>query len=318
MRSCRVAVALGLGCTATVTSQPPRQRLGHDSPIEAPVPRILIADCWSAASQQRVIALDTRANAQLFHDALQLHDPSVCSVAMNVADRETLSEGVALGDFDGVMLTGSPLSVCDQSPTVRHQIDFTRAVFACGMPVWGSCYGLQLATVALGGVVRRNPNGREIGVARAIQMTDVGVAHPMLCGRPSVFDALCSHEDEVETLPPGATVLARNDVSPVQAVAVPAPAGGEFFGTQYHPELDLAVVAAILTLRASGLVAEGFAQTEAELQRIADDYRTLSVTPERRDLAWKYGIGPDILDPRQRSVEIGNWLESAVRRRPRA
>jgi GMP synthase (glutamine-hydrolysing) len=177
---------------------------------------------------------------------------------------------------------------------------------------------LQLATVALGGVVRRNPNGREIGVARAIEMTEVGVTHPLLCGRRSVFDALCSHEDEVETLPPGGTVLARNDVSAVQAMAVPVPAGGEFFGTQYHPELDLAVVAAILKLRASGLVAEGFAQTEAELYSIADDYRTLSVAPERRDLAWKYGIGPDILDPRQRSVEIGNWLESAVRGRPRA
>jgi len=282
------------------------------------VPRILIADCWGAASQQRVVALGTRANAQLFQDALQLNDPSVCSVPMNVADRETLPEGVALGDFDGVMLTGSPLSVCDQSPAVRHQIDFARAVFACGMPVWGSCYGLQLATVALGGVVRRNPNGREIGVARAIEMTEMGVAHPFLCGRRSVFDALCSHEDEVETLPPGATVLARNDVSAVQAMAVLVAAGGEFFGTQYHPELDLAVVAAILTLRASGLVAEGFAQTEAELHRIADDYFTLSVAPDRRDLAWKYGIGPDILDPLQRSVEIGNWLESAVRRRPRA
>lgn len=280
--------------------------------------RILIADCWDVASQQRVIALGTRANAQLFKDALQLHDPSICCVSMNVADREILPAGVALGDFDGVMLTGSPLSVCDQSPAVRHQIDFARAVFACGRPVWGSCYGLQLATVALGGVVRRNPKGREIGVARAIAMTELGVAHPLLCGRSSVFDALCSHEDEVETLPPGATVLAGNDVSAVQAMAVPMPAGGEVFGTQYHPELDLAVVAAILKLRAPGLAAEGFAQTEAELHRIADDYRALSVAPERQDLAWRYGIGPEILDPLRRSTEIGNWLGSVVRTGRRA
>jgi GMP synthase (glutamine-hydrolysing) len=254
------------------------------------------------------MALGTRANAQLFEDALKLHDPSVCYVSMNVAERETLPAGVALGDFDGVMLTGSPLSVCDQTEAVRHQIDFARAVFTCSIPVWGSCYGLQLATVALGGAVRRNPNGREIGVARAIAMTEIGVVHPLLSGRPSIFDALCSHEDEVETLPPGATVLAGNDVSAVQAMAVPMPAGGEFFGTQYHPELDLAVVAAILKLRAPSLASEGFAQTEAELHRIADDYRALSVTPERQDLAWRYGIGPDILNPLQRSIEIGNWL----------
>lgn len=277
------------------------------------MPSILIADCWDAASQQRMIALGARANAQLFEDALQLHDPSVCCVSMNVADRETLPAGVALRDFDGVMLTGSPLSVCDQTQAVRYQIDFAHAVFACGMPVWGSCYGLQLATVALGGVVRRNPNGREIGVARAIVTTELGVAHSLLCGRPSVFDALCSHEDEVETLPPGATVLAGNDVSAVQAMAVPMPAGGEFLGTQYHPELDLAVVAAILKLRASGLVAEGFAQTEPELHRIAEDYRALSVAPERQDLSWRYGIGPEILDPLQRSMEIANWLGSVMR-----
>ena len=280
--------------------------------------RILIADCWNAASQQELIALGTRRNAQLFEDALHLHDPSICCVTFNVADRETLPAGMALGDFDGVMLTGSPLCVCDQTPTVRHQIDFARAVFACGMPVWGSCYGLQLATVALGGAVRRNPNGRELGVARTIAMTEPGVAHPLLSGRPAVFDALCSHEDEVATLPSGATVLAGNAVSAVQAMAVRTPAGGEFFGTQYHPELDLAVVAAILQLRATGLAAEGFAPTEAELHRRADDYRALSAAPGRQDLAWRYGIGPEILDPRQRSLEIGNWVESAAQTGRRA
>jgi len=277
------------------------------------MPRILIADCWHAASQQKMIALGTRANDRLFADALRLHDPAVGCVSINLADGDTLPAGVALSDFDGVMLTGSPLCVCDPSPAVRHQIDFARAVFACGMPVWGSCYGLQLATVALGGVVRPNPKGRELGVARAIAKTDAGTAHPVLSGRPSVFDALCSHEDEVETLPPGAIVLAGNSVSAVQAMTVSTPAGGTFFGTQYHPELDLAVVAAIVRLRAPGLAAEGFAETEAELHGLADDYRTLSAAPERHDLACRHGIGPGILDPRERSREIGNWLAWVVR-----
>ena len=279
--------------------------------------RILIADCWSAAGQQAMIALGTRGNAQLFEDAARLHDPGVHCVSVNVADCETLPAGTALADFDGVMLTGSPLSVCDPDPAVRRQIDFARGVFACGMPVWGSCYGLQLATVALGGTVRRNPNGRELGVARAIAMTESGAVHPVLAGRPMVFDALCSHEDEVETLPPRTTVLAGNGVSTVQAMAVRTPAGGAFFGTQYHPELDLAVVAAIVRLRASGLAAEGFAGTEAELHGLADDYQALSAAPERRDLAARHGIGREILDPRQRSMEIGNWLASVVRTRRR-
>jgi hypothetical protein len=36
-----------------------------------------------------------------------------------------------------------------------RQIDFDRAAFAAGAPVWGSCWGLQLTVVALGGSVRR-------------------------------------------------------------------------------------------------------------------------------------------------------------------
>jgi GMP synthase (glutamine-hydrolysing) len=43
-----------------------------------------------------------------------------------------------------------------------------------GVPVWGSCWGLQIATVALGGSVRRNPRGRELAIARAITVTEAG------------------------------------------------------------------------------------------------------------------------------------------------
>jgi len=271
-------------------------------------PHILIADCWGAAAQQAMIALGARANARFFEDALRLHEPAVRCTSINVADGEELPAGVTLDAFDGVMLTGSPLCVCDTTPTVRHQIDFARAVFACGMPVWGSCYGLQLATVALGGAVRRNPNGRELGVARAIAVTGQGVGHPLLSGRPSVFDALCSHEDEVESLPPGASVLAGNSTSTVQAMAVRTPAGGAFFGTQYHPELDLTVIAAIFQLRASDLAAEGFARAEADLHGLAGDYRALAEAPDRQDIARRHDIGSTILDPRERSLEIGNWL----------
>jgi len=35
--------------------------------------------------------------------------------------------------------------------------------------------------------------------------------------------------------------------------------------------------------------------------------------PERRDLVWRYGIGPEILDPGRRTAEIGNWLREAAK-----
>ena len=41
---------------------------------------------------------------------------------------------------------------------------------------------------------------------------------------------------------------------------------------------------------------------------MACDFRALHAEPERRDLAWRYGISPEILDPVRRTAEIGNWL----------
>ena len=64
--------------------------------------------------------------------------------------------------------------------------------------------------MALGGSLRRNPWGRELPIARAITLTEAGRAHPLLASRPAVFDALCSHLDEIETLPTNSEVLAAN------------------------------------------------------------------------------------------------------------
>src|SRR4051812_25981545 len=89
---------------------------------------------------------------------------------------------------------------------------------SASVPVWGSCWGLQLAVMALGGSVRRSPRGRELPIARAITTTDAGRADPLLASRPAVFDALCSHLDEIETLPANSRILAGNEVSAIQAI----------------------------------------------------------------------------------------------------
>ena len=130
--------------------------------------RILIADGTPAAMQAEREMFGIPSNTSLFEAALRWQQPhSQCS-SINVADGQDLPDGVSLGDFDGLMFSGSPLHIYDRTPEVTRQIDFARAAFTARLPVWASCWGLQLATVALGGTVRRNPRGRELGVARAI------------------------------------------------------------------------------------------------------------------------------------------------------
>src|SRR5438132_1014084 len=273
---------------------------------------ILIAEGTPAVWQAEGAGFGLPSNFSLFAAAVQLHHPGIRCTLLNIADGEALPFGITLSDFDGVMLPGSPLHIYDPTPCVSRQIDFARAAFAIGVPIWGSCWGLQLAVVGLGGSVRRNPRGRELPIARAITVTEAGRAHRLLASRPAVFDALCSHLDEIETLPPNAQVLAANEISAIQAIAVETPSRGSFHGTQYHPEHTLAVSAALIEMRAAELVEEGFGAKPSEIVAIAADYRTLDAEPTRRDLIWRYGIASEIMDPVRRTIEIGNWLRTVV------
>ena len=277
---------------------------------------ILIAEGTPAVWQAERAEFGLPSNFSLMAAAVRLHCPGTRCTPLNIADGEALPSGITLSEFDGVMIPGSPLHVYDPDPRVMRQIDFARAAFAAGVPVWGSCWGLQLAVVALGGSVRRNPRGRELPIARAITVTEAGRAHPLIASRPAVFDALCSHLDEIETLPPNSRVLAANEVSAIQAIAVQTPGWGSFHGTQYHPEHTLAVSAALIAMRAAELVDEGFGTKPSEIVAIAADYRALDAAPGRRDLVWRYGIASEIMDPVRRTTEIGNWLRTVVAPRP--
>jgi GMP synthase (glutamine-hydrolysing) len=276
------------------------------------MPNILIAEGTPAIWQAERAGFGIPSNFSLFAEAVRLHYPEIRCTPLNIADGEDLPLGTALADFDGVMIPGSPLHIYDRTPCVTRQIEFARAAFAAGVPVWGSCWGLQLATVALGGSVRRNPRGRELPIARAITVTDAGRAHPLLASRPAVFDALCSHLDEIKTLPSNSEVLATNELSSIQAVATKTWCGGSFLGTQYHPEHTLAVSAALIEIRATELVEEGFGSEQSEIVAIAADYRALGSDPTRRDLIWRYGIASEIMDPIRRTTEIRNWLRTVV------
>lgn len=269
--------------------------------------RILIFDGAPKPGQERMVARGAPTNPELFRRALAIHDPVVACVAVNVADGESLPSGVALTAFDGVVVTGSPLNIYDRSEPVTRQIDAIRAVFAAGVPVYGSCWGLQLATVALGGSVRLNPTGRELGVARNIAPTAAGRGHALFAGKTAAFDALCSHIDEVETVPEGGRVLAGNRVSAVQALEIERD-GASFLGVQYHPEHAFATTAAIVDGNRAKLAREGLARTEAEFDGFVEDFRALDADPGRLDLAWRYGLDRQVTDAALRTAEIGNWI----------
>jgi GMP synthase (glutamine-hydrolysing) len=273
--------------------------------------RILIFDGAPARSQQVIAAHGGPGNSEMFERALTLHVADLEFFTLNVADGERLPQGVALADFDGIVITGSPLSVYKARPEVTRQIELAREAFLAGAPLYGSCWGLQLMTAALGGVVRFNPEGREVGIARNIALNDAGCGHFLFSGKAKVFDALCSHQDDVATLPPDAVTLASNSVSDVQALEM-SRGTSHFVGVQYHPEHTFATTAAIIEARQDRMVSEGFAESVEGLHPIISDLRTLETNPTRRDIAWRLGIDKQVLDPRLRTAELGNWLRARV------
>jgi GMP synthase (glutamine-hydrolysing) len=222
-----------------------------------------------------------------------------------------LPDGEALEGYDGVAITGSGLHIYDSSPAVMRQIELTRAVLATGTPVFGSCWGLQVLTVAAGGTVRKNPKGREIGFGRRIKLTDDGRKHTMYVGKPEVFNAPTVHLDEVETLAPGTTLLATNETSNVQSVEIRVN-GAVAWGVQYHPEYPLREIAAIVRRIGLRLIDEGFFLDSKEIATFAGDLDTLDRNPNEKRLSWRYGISRNVLDKRLRTGEIANWLQYQV------
>lgn len=162
--------------------------------------------------------------------------------------------------------------------------------------------------MAANGVCAKNPNGREMGLARKISLSPEGRAHPMFEGKPSVFDAFTSHNDEITHIRPGGLNLAGNDFTSVQAVAV-RHLNGDFWAVQYHPEYDLHELARLTYCRRAKLVELGFFPDMKTADQYVDDLETLHIDPSRSDIAWRLGFDADVMDETIRHCETRNFIK---------
>jgi GMP synthase (glutamine-hydrolysing) len=276
--------------------------------------RILIIDGNVAEIRARQVAALGYDTGIGYARVLRRLDASLHIDILTAADGTTLAPGVALDSYHGVTMTGSALNIYNGGPPVTRQIELAKAVFAAGVPYFGSCWGLQVAVAAAGGEVRANPRGREFGFGRRILLSEAGREHPLFAGKPSTFEAPTIHRDEIATLPAGAVTLATNDFG-LQAAAF-THGRGTFWGVQYHPEYDFIDIAAVAERYGQILVTEGMFRDDDELAAFAADLRTLQSNPSDTPLVWKYGLGTAVRTESLRLTEIRNWLQFQVQ--PRA
>ncbi len=254
-----------------------------------------------------------KSSGETYIDMLKDLAPGATCDRAKPADEDTDPMTVeAIAGYDAVFLTGSPLHIYDPTPEAEREIDFMRRVFASGTPSFGSCAGLQVAAAAAGGKVREMQKRQEAGFARRITPTEAGRDHPLLRGRPAAFDAPAIHGDEVAELPRGATLLAGNTVTAIQAAEIRYDQG-IFWGVQYHPELSLAEIAAALRRQSDDLIEQGLARCFADIESMAAAIDDFDREPERADLAWRLGLDRQVSDVTLRRTEIRNFVELLVR-----
>ena len=133
--------------------------------------------------------------------------------AAEVAERDPLA----------IILSGGPSSVYEPG---SPQLD--PGIVALGIPVLGICYGFQVMAQQLGGVVA-NTGLREYGATEARVTSGV-----LFADQPGTQTCWMSHGDRVETAPPGFTVTASTDATPVAAFEN---SETRMFGVQWHPEV---------------------------------------------------------------------------------
>ena len=124
----------------------------------------------------------------------------------------------------GIILSGGPSSVHDAN---APQCD--PAVFTSGVPVLGICYGMQLTSHMLGGIVERAKE-REYGRVSVQMKEQTG----LLSGMRPISSCWMSHTWQVSALPGGFRAIAGTENCPVAAMADDEK---QIFGVQFHPEV---------------------------------------------------------------------------------
>ena len=197
---------------------------------------------------------------------------------------------------DGIVFTGASVNWSVDAPEAAPLRNLMKTAFAQGIPTLGSCNGMQLGAVVLGGEVASSPNGRELGMAKNITLTDAGAKHPIHQGREDDYACSCVHRDEVSKLPAGAILTAGNQHSPIQAFVYEQD-GIQFWGMQYHPELPPGRIAELI--EDDGLF-NGDPELAAHLNAVEKNPHADSVQ--------SLGIKSSDLAENMRMRELINWL----------
>jgi GMP synthase (glutamine-hydrolysing) len=164
-------------------------------------------------------------------------------------------QGEALPDperIPGVIVTGSSSQLTDRELWSENTARWLARAVALDKPVLGIGYGHQLLAHGLGGEVRHNPRGREIGTVD-VKLNSNAKNDPLFGRFAELLHLPVAHRQAVVRLPPQASVLGTTQLDPHHIVRY----GSTAWGVQFHPEFDANIVRAYIDASRDDMLREG-------------------------------------------------------------
>lgn len=170
-----------------------------------------------------------------------------------------------LDGHGGMVVLGGSLNAYDDelAPWLTTVKELVRVAAATRTPTLGICLGHQLAAVALGGEVVRNPRGQQVGVL-TVGWTDAAGEDPLFGALTAAAPAAQWNNDIVSRLPEGATLLAETPAGEVQAARF----AETVWGVQWHPEAGEEIIGRWVATDREGLAQRG-AELKTALAQVA-------------------------------------------------
>ena len=176
----------------------------------------------------------------MFEELISPHLPGLTCESVAISQGEPFPD---LETVDALLVTGSAAGVYETHDWMAPLLNYIQLAAAKGVPQIGVCFGHQAVAKALGAKVDKSDKGWGLGR----HVYDV-CEHPGWMGDFShdTFSLGVSHQDQVQSLPPGASVVARSDFTPYAVLdygRVPA------ISFQGHPEFSAGFCCALYNVR---------------------------------------------------------------------
>lgn len=116
---------------------------------------------------------------------------------------------------------------------VKSAIDLMNQAISVKIPLFASCFGFQLAILALGEKIIKDSSECELGTY-PIYLTEEAKSDPLFKNFTSPIEAISVHQERAIRVPDSVTLLGFSDMCPHAFKVNAAP----FWAFQFHPELD--------------------------------------------------------------------------------